>query len=117
MKVRGGNAINICMCKAVSTQHLGSRSMPPEEFLNFRHFQIASGAFSALSGTIKVEGMHLIHAGSLCGCMLFLIMAILCTCIKLLPEEIESRTTRQLNWSSDRNKPIGIKSRTTRQLD
>ena len=45
-KVRGGgNAINICMCKAVSTQHLGSRSMPPEEFLNFRHFQIASGAF------------------------------------------------------------------------
>ena len=28
----GGNTINICMCKAVSTQHLGSRSMPPEEF-------------------------------------------------------------------------------------
>ena len=44
---KGGNALNICMCKAVSTQHLGSRSMPPEEFLNFRHLSIASGAFSA----------------------------------------------------------------------
>ena len=42
----GGNAINICMCKAVSTQHLRSRSMPPEEFLNFRHIEIASGTFS-----------------------------------------------------------------------
>ena len=40
-KEGGGNAMNICMCKAISTQHLGSRSMPPEEFLNFRHFQIA----------------------------------------------------------------------------
>ena len=39
----GGNAINICMCKVISTQHLGSRSMPP---VNFRHFQIAFGAFS-----------------------------------------------------------------------
>ena len=37
---KGGNAMNICMCKAVSTQHLGSRSMPPEEFLNFSTFRL-----------------------------------------------------------------------------
>ena len=31
----GGKTMNICMCKAVSTQHLGSRSMPPEECFEF----------------------------------------------------------------------------------
>ena len=35
MCICGLHAINICMCKAVSTQHLGSRSMPSEEFLKF----------------------------------------------------------------------------------
>ena len=29
--------------------------------------------------------MHPMHAGSFCGCMLFLIVVMLCTCIKLLP--------------------------------
>ena len=33
----------------------------------------------------KVEGMHPVYTGNLCGCMLFLIMAIIYICSELLP--------------------------------